>query len=322
MDTVYRNSKNEVLYAGGDIVPVQPAVAWNTVRRESFPFWDLRLRQYQADGIQITACKAEVYEPIRITTSREQPMPGMVVMQRGEVTTTAFSGGGPRRYRAHQHNFFVNPYMAEESIFNKQHIEAVLITFSPERFLELAAHGGPAMAQLAGFVEGKPYAQQENLPVTPRMQALIDEILQCRYAGGWQHLYLQAKALELLALQCQQLENTANKPRGLRPGEIGKIYQAREALLCDIQHPPSLTSLARIAGLNEYKLKTGFKEVFGNTVFGYLKDHRLTLARQLLEGGGKTATEVAYETGYSTLQHFSNEFKRKFGISPGKLGGK
>lgn len=185
-----------------------------------------------------------------------------------------------------------------------------------------AAHAGPLMGQMARGVEGRPYEEKENLPVTPRMQTLIDEMLQFRNDGGWQHLYLQAKTLELLALQCQQLENTANKPRGLRPDEIGKVHQAREALLCDIQHPPSLTALARIAGLNEYKLKTGFKEVFGNTVFGYLKNYRLTLARQLLLGGGKTATEVAYETGYSTLQHFSNEFKKKFGISPGKLGGK
>lgn len=138
------------------------------------------------------------------------------------------------------------------------------------------------------------------------------------YEGGWQHLYLQARALEQLALQCKQQED-AVRLSSLRRTEVDKIYQAREALLRDIQHPPSLAALARLAGLNEYKLKSGFKEVFGNTVFGYLKDHRLNLARQLLLEGNRTVTEVAYETGYTTLQHFSNEFKKKFGITPGQL---
>ncbi|WP_157986749.1 helix-turn-helix transcriptional regulator [Chitinophaga alhagiae] len=157
-----------------------------------------------------------------------------------------------------------------------------------------------------------------GLPITPQMQALVADKWQCSYQRGWQHLYLQARALELLAPPCKQQE-TAARPLSLRPADVDKIYQAREALLRDIQHPPSLTALARLAGLNEYKLKTGFKEVFGNTVFGYLKDHRLTLARQLLLEGNNTVTGVAYETGYTTLQHFSNEFKKKFGINPGAV---
>lgn len=160
----------------------------------------------------------------------------------------------------------------------------------------------------------------EDIRIRPRVQALIDEILQYDHRGGWQHLFLQAKALELLALQCRQLESTMAKPSALRPADINKIQQAREILLKDIQHPPSLNALARMAGLNEYKLKAGFKQVFGNTVFGYLKDHRLTLARRLILEGEKNITEVAYETGYSTVQHFSSEFKKKFGTNPAKLG--
>lgn len=160
----------------------------------------------------------------------------------------------------------------------------------------------------------------EDFRIRPRVQALIDEILQYDRRGGWQHLFLQAKALELLALQCRQQETSPDKPQALSPADTEKIRQACEILLRDIQNPPSLATLARMAGLNEYKLKAGFKEVFGNTVFGYLKDHRLTLARRLILEGKKTITEVAYETGYSTVQYFSNEFKRKFGTSPAKQG--
>ncbi len=99
-----------------------------------------------------------------------------------------------------------------------------------------------------------------------------------------------------------------------------KVRDAREILLADL-HTTRLRSARwrRQAGLNEFKLKSGFRKMFGRPVFSYLKEHRLEKAGELIRGGGKSVTEVAYETGYSTLQHFSNEFRKKFGVNPGSL---
>jgi AraC-like DNA-binding protein len=71
-----------------------------------------------------------------------------------------------------------------------------------------------------------------------------------------------------------------------------------------------------MVGLNEYKLKRGFKETFNTTVFGYLADQRLNLAQQYLRDTDKTAAEISAELGYCTPQHFNNAFKRKFGFTP------
>ncbi len=60
---------------------------------------------------------------------------------------------------------------------------------------------------------------------------------------------------------------------------------AREYLLEHALQPPSLTELAKIAGINEFKLKQGFKQVFNNTVYGYLSDYKLNQARELLVQG-------------------------------------
>ncbi|GAB3223275.1 helix-turn-helix domain-containing protein [Spirosoma arcticum] len=61
-----------------------------------------------------------------------------------------------------------------------------------------------------------------------------------------------------------------------------------------------------MAGLNEYKLKQGFKELFQATAFEYLAQHRLQAARQALLESSKTAAEVAYEWEYSSPQYFNN----------------
>jgi AraC-like DNA-binding protein len=97
------------------------------------------------------------------------------------------------------------------------------------------------------------------------------------------------------------------------------VVYAREYIMSHLEAPPSLSELAKIIGINEYKLKRGFKEIFDNTVFGYLSDARLEIAKNDLLENKRTASEIASELGYSSVQHFSNAFKKKFGLSPNKL---
>jgi len=101
--------------------------------------------------------------------------------------------------------------------------------------------------------------------------------------------------------------------------QLGKIAHST---LLGLANVPSvllakrLVELARIVGLNEYKLKHGFKEIFQTTVFGYLAEKRLELARDYLIDPNKSITDIADLLGYSSIQHFSFAFKKKFGHSP------
>jgi AraC-like DNA-binding protein len=126
--------------------------------------------------------------------------------------------------------------------------------------------------------------------------------------------------MELLVLQAEAYNSFQKRGRDYLKTEYDKerIIYAREYLIQHLDLPPSLTDLARVAGINEYKLKRGFKEMFGNTVFGYLADTRLELAKTDLLERKKSASEIAFELGYSSVQHFSTAFKKKFGASPTK----
>jgi AraC-like DNA-binding protein len=79
-----------------------------------------------------------------------------------------------------------------------------------------------------------------------------------------------------------------------------------------------LAELARLCGLNEFKLKKGYKEAFGATVFGHFNSMRMKQALLLLRNTDRSITEIAYETGYAHSQHFNRAFKKEFGISPGE----
>jgi AraC-like DNA-binding protein len=151
------------------------------------------------------------------------------------------------------------------------------------------------------------------------MQTAIEQILNCPYHGITKQIYLESKALELITLQLYQLQNHDQptiKTSPLKAEDIERIYHAKEILLDNIQNPPSLLELARQAAINDHKLKRGFRQVFGTTVFGYLHDHRIATARHLIESGDLGIGEIARQVGFSDRSYFASAFRKKFGLNP------
>jgi AraC family transcriptional regulator, transcriptional activator of the genes for pyochelin and ferripyochelin receptors len=155
--------------------------------------------------------------------------------------------------------------------------------------------------------------------ITPPIQTALQQILNVPYQGMIQRMYLEGKVLELLALQFAQLieaEGDKQPLIHLKAGDVEKIYQARDILTQNYDHPPSLIDLAKEIGINDNKLKYGFREVFGTTVFGYLRDYRLEVARKLLQEQKQNVRTVVNTVGYANQSHFAAAFKRKFGMTP------
>ncbi|MEM7649186.1 MAG: AraC family transcriptional regulator [Cyanobacteria bacterium P01_A01_bin.70] len=151
--------------------------------------------------------------------------------------------------------------------------------------------------------------------ITPTQRQVLKQIFHCPYQGITRQFYLEAKALELLALQFDQMLSSPHA-QSLAVNDIDRIYQAREILIREMTGPPSLTELARQVQLNERKLKEGFRQVFKTTVFGYLQTYRLQQARQLLQAGGTTVQATAHDVGYASRSSFVAAFKKQFGVTP------
>ncbi|MBD2078966.1 AraC family transcriptional regulator [Leptolyngbya sp. FACHB-17] len=150
------------------------------------------------------------------------------------------------------------------------------------------------------------------------MRSILRQILECPYQGVTRRVYLEAKAIELIALRLATL-GEALQPTPtlqLKSDEIDRIYWARDILIEHLSNPPSLLALARQVGLNDHKLKTGFRACFGTTVFGYLQVERMELARSLLIDSAMRVKDVAEAVGYRKASQFAEVFKRQFGISP------
>lgn len=308
-----------------DNIALNQALVTERRNKYSFPFGDAEIVEIAFSGIYI------VYGDMLVKQSRLRiksfDEPDMVELH------FALTGGGIMEnyltnkrldIKANQHNIIYSPDFDGTAEFDTDGPHKFFeVNFERSRFIDLTSESSILLKNFAENIMNNRSVEisSENLPITLAMHSCINDIMNCHFTGGLKLLFLQSKCLELLALQAQAFEEAAKKTE--RPAlksayDKERIYYAREYLLANAKHPPCLTELARIAGINEFKLKHGFKEVFKNTVFGYLSDYKLMRAKELLADNSKDIKNISDELGYSSVQHFSNAFSKKFGISPGK----
>ena len=173
-------------------------------------------------------------------------------------------------------------------------------------------------AGLTKAVEKNRDPYSDSSLITPCMQMILEQIFSSAYSGSLKRFYLEAKCMELITMRLDQLcrEREHRTQPALRRADIEHIHDARDLLTERIADPPTLQEIALTVGINSNKLKYGFREVFGTTVFGYLRTLRLEEARRLLEHSELSVTEIAFQVGYSSLSHFARIFKHTYGSSP------
>lgn len=149
--------------------------------------------------------------------------------------------------------------------------------------------------------------------------ALTMQLFQNPVHDSLKPLYYSGKACEFASLSLQYLchaQEPANRPLSQR--EKNSLKQAKEILIAEMETPPKLEILAARVGLNTRKLTQGFRQLFGNSVYGWLQEYRLQTAYNMLLNEGESISSVAYYVGY-TPAHFSVAFRKRFGILPGDV---
>ncbi len=154
---------------------------------------------------------------------------------------------------------------------------------------------------------------------SPNIRLILNDMMHCRYSGDVKKIYLEGKALELIAVFMDEVISENGKygaVPALSSADIEALGNARRILDGNIVSPPTISELARLVYLNEYKLKAGFRELFGMPIHAYIIDKRLELARVLITEQRLGVAEAALLVGYSNTNYFTKKFKTKYGIKP------
>ncbi|RFZ94627.1 AraC family transcriptional regulator [Mucilaginibacter conchicola] len=197
-----------------------------------------------------------------------------------------------------------------------------LMVLSKEYYFHLVNHHSMLHADFVKEIDKGRYTSMavEDMAVTYEMRRVIDDILLCKRSGDLKRLFTESKVLELLMLQLEQIQ-FADKEETfqLKPDDLKKVEEARAILDKRFNDPPTLKELSRMVGLNEFKLKGGFKEYFSITVYKYVTRLRMEMARRLILEKNKTIGQISAEVGYRHQTHLTDAFKKYFGILPSEV---
>ena len=140
-----------------------------------------------------------------------------------------------------------------------------------------------------------------------------------QYEGIVKEIYLESKSLELLSLTLHQYVNDQSidqKGIVLREHDIEQLVKAKRHITEHYATPPSIRELARKFGINEAKLKKGYKQLFHMTVYEHVRAERMNQAKILIAEGATDIGEVVGKVGYTSGSQFAARFKEVFGYSP------
>ena len=153
---------------------------------------------------------------------------------------------------------------------------------------------------------------------TAAMGLAVRQMLTCGLRGALARTYLEAKITELITLRLAQVFEEPPPSRRLvlmhRDREL--LHEARSILTERYTDPPTISELARAVAMNRTKLKAGFKELFGTTIFGFVRTQRMREAFELLLDGTCNVTEAANRVGYNSPGAFAAAFKAEYGFLP------
>jgi len=284
-------------------------------------FWELQLRP----GFWLEFIDKDYHQSLSQLNDHDETMPlvSKFYLSGHHPVLNPGVNGVKSEYeeKAGQSYLFFLPDLQEiEQFLAHQRLQMVRIYFDGDYLRSFGVEFSTLSGELQQFFENKPLQRFHcsTGALNLAMQTTLRQIIDCPYRGITKRIFLESKALELLTLQLHQRteQRQPSTCRTLHADDVERLHHARDILMRDIQNPPSLMDLARQVGINDYKLKSGFRQIFGTTVFGYLQTCRMERAKQLLAEQQLSIAAIAHTVGYASQSQFCHAFKLRYGITP------
>jgi AraC-like DNA-binding protein len=148
---------------------------------------------------------------------------------------------------------------------------------------------------------------------------IIHELLHDPYDDDVSPFFFENKIRELLLTMLVDNRKKRARKQKLTREEEETIKAIGELIARQINNKFPISTLARKAGMNEMKLKTAFKEIFGKAIFEYQLAARMEEAHRLILETHLTTKAIAVKVGYRHTTSFISKFSEYFGYPPGKI---
>jgi AraC-like DNA-binding protein len=273
----------------------------------------------QSGSITAVSYKADLQEDLCIQYNEEQMLQSMNICFsfQGDVDLQLKQSNFSATLAPFQHHCLFAPE-TEYDIRIKKNTQGFHLAVDLEYYMSLLCEHDAGTARLKERIGNRERVWMGTGKTNAAMKQALSDIFCNPLTGKLRSMLVEAKVLEIIALQLSQFAE--GKPAcPITKADVETFHALKEFLNENFAAELSLKSLSRTFGLNEFKLKKGFRELFQTTIFEYIHDLKMAHAHNLLLDSHMYVNEVATQIGYKNPNHFSTAFKRKFGISPTAL---
>ncbi len=279
------------------------------------------IRSVITPGMQLSEFYVHTGKPVILADTQSLESAESAFILSGDIESRFNNTKDPILFGNRQHNLQYNTDFSGEHIIHSDEFQAITISYAPD-YLDELLHAGTSVPldALRRSLEKKQrfLALPRGMQCSHEINSILHSIRHCRFQGLTRYLFMESNMMELFVLQVEQLHaNQLEKAAGnWQAADRDRFFAVKEYLEQAYLEPLTLKEITSRFGLNEFKLKKGYKQLFQTTVFGHVHQLRMQKARQLLQEKEMNVSETAFFIGYNNVSSFSAEFKKRFGYNP------
>jgi AraC-like DNA-binding protein len=280
-----------------------------------------KVRTVVTPGLTLTELHIHTTRPFQMLDTQEEEGAESLFVLKGDVESSFEAYKHPLSFGSQNQSIQYNTNFSGTHLVRSTEFHALSISYDLSYINGLVQSGGTGPLKDLG----KSIHRKENFLSTPysmavsgRIAEVIHTLQTCPFQGITRYIFIESKMMELFALQMEQLHGLRHTKPDQKWNRLDreKLFAVREFIETAYLDPPTLKELSYKFGLNEFKLKKGYKEFFQTTVFGHVHQLRMQKAKALLREQEMNISEVAFFIGYDNVSSFCTEFKKRFGCSP------
>jgi AraC family transcriptional activator of pyochelin receptor len=282
------------------------------------------IQSVNAPGMRLTELSLNAGRPFRLVDPETSESAESVFVLDGDFESHFQNLSTTLSFNKNNHNFQYNHQFGGEHIIHSPSFHALTITYDLP-FLKqlLQTDDSRSIGQLANCMHGQKtwIASTKALSFQSRLIEVISSMRKCPFTGVTRYLFLESKMMELFVLQMEQAQTAIDSKDDTdwSADDKDKLHSVKDYIENAYLDAFSLKDLTYRFGLNEFKLKKGYRQLFQTTVFGHVHQLRMNKAKTLLEDKVMNVSEAAFFIGYNNVSSFCTEFKKRFDCSPGKI---
>lgn len=153
--------------------------------------------------------------------------------------------------------------------------------------------------------------------MTPNSWWLINELRKIPIGGSLFDVFCAGTVYSLLSEYIERMKHSEVIIQKVVDEDISSIFKSQAYLIANMKNSfPGISYLAKQAFMSPTKYKNIFKLLTTHTPNSYFLTNKLIGAKEMLEKGGHTISEVAHEFNFASPARLSEVFKIQFGTVP------